>query len=130
GALAWEGRGKEFRGVAKLLALDAQFVAVLRVQPIPMLATFQGLLPLPTQLLCCLCCAPASPQHTPGVVWVARPIARLDPCCGIESKSAKAQAFYCRPCAQLQPKVLRVGFHQCRTIPIDGALGVSDVPVD
>src|SRR5215470_18790989 len=62
-------------------------------------ATFQDLLPLPTQLLCCLCCERASPQHARGVVGVARPIAGLDPCCGIESKIAKAEASYRRACA-------------------------------
>jgi hypothetical protein len=90
GSLASEGWGKKFSGVAKLLGLDAQFVPVLRIQPIQMLATFQDLLPLATQLLRRLCCERALPQHARGVVGVARPIARLDPCCGIESKIAKA----------------------------------------
>src|SRR5262249_57790406 len=90
------GWGKEFSGVAKLLGPDAQFVPVLRIQPIQMLAPFQNLLPLATQLLRCLCCERALRQHARGAVGVARPIARLDPCCGIECKITKTQAFYRR----------------------------------
>src|SRR5262245_38410083 len=112
GSLAWEGWGKEFSGVAKLLGLDAQFVPVLRIQPIQMLATFQDLLPLATQLLRCRSCERASPQHARGVVGVARPIARLDASFGLECKIAKAQAFYRRACTRkcilaFSPKLLR-----------------------
>src|SRR5262249_60783886 len=96
GSLAWEGWGKDFSGVAKLLGLDAQFVPVLRIQPIQMLATFQDLLPLATQLLRCLCCERALPQHARGLVGVARPLARLDPCCSIENTLTTAQAYYPR----------------------------------
>jgi hypothetical protein len=69
---------------------------MLRIQCIQTLAAFQDLLPLATQLLRCYCGERALPQHARGIVGVARPIARLDPCCGIESKIAKAQAFYRR----------------------------------
>src|SRR5271166_3767163 len=96
---SWEGWGKEFSGVAKLLGLDAQSVPVLRIQCVETLATFQGLLPSTTQLLRCQRCEWALPQHPHGIVGVARPIPRLDPCSGIESKITKARAFHGRACA-------------------------------
>jgi hypothetical protein len=94
-----DGR-EEFSGISKLLGLDAQSVPMLRIQCIETLATFQDPLPSATQLFHRQGFDRAFPQHASSILRVARPIARLDPSYGIESKIAKARALHCCTCAR------------------------------
>ena len=69
------GAGEQRHGVSGSSGgerLDAQFVPVLRIQPIQMLATFQDLLPLATQLLRCYCCEPSFTEQIEAVPLMLR----------------------------------------------------------
>jgi len=71
-AAAAVGVGHGVSGSSGGERLDAQFVPVLRIQPIQMLATFQDLLPLATQLLRCYCCEPSFTEQIEAVPLMLR----------------------------------------------------------
>src|SRR5262245_47730285 len=91
--LARKGAAKEFRGVPKLLGLNAHLVSTLWVELVELRTRFQNLLPAPPQLVGGSTDNRLLSQQAAEIVGVARPVAGFNPARGVENKTTKACGF-------------------------------------
>ena len=118
--LAGERAGKEFRGVAELLGLQAHLVPPFGIEFAEARARFQNLFPASPQLVGGRAHDRLFSQQAGEVVGVAGPVAGFDPAGSIENKAAKAWRFDRRKGARkrLLPSLLDVLDENCHSRPI------------